>query len=92
MTIPSRHFQMTQYVRWSQTGDEMSSSMLYQSWISSALDLIHHVMNFSILKSFNFSSSVFLERTLVKIANADKFRKGMKKAAHGWTAYKRKSY
>ena len=49
-------------------------------------------MNFSVLKSFNFSSSVFLERTLMKIADADKFRKGMKKAANGWTAYKRKSY
>ena len=47
------------------TGDEIFSSMLYQCWMSSALDLIHQIMNFSVLKSFNFSSSVFLERTLV---------------------------
>ena len=43
----------------------MFSSMLYQCWMSSATDFIHHVMNFSVLKSFNFSSSVCLERTLV---------------------------
>ena len=47
------------------TGDEIFSSMLYQCWTSSATDFNHHVMNFSDLKSLNFSSSVIVERTLL---------------------------